>query len=234
MNIGSFAELSVVPADMLVKVSPAARPDQACCLACGATTGIGAALITAKVAGGSSVAVFGAGGVGLSVVQGARIAGAARIIVVDTNPAKADVARGFGATDFIDASRTEDPVAEIRKLTGLGADYAFECVGNAALARAALECVNPAWGVAICVGIVPAGQELSTIPFNLMSGRHWTGSFMGGAKRADVARYVDMHVAGEIRLDELVSHRLAHSDINCGFEMMKSGESVRSVVVYPD
>jgi S-(hydroxymethyl)glutathione dehydrogenase/alcohol dehydrogenase len=232
MSLGTFADTTVVAADMLTKVATAASPDLACCVGCGVTTGLGAALISAKVSRGSSVAVFGVGGVGLSVVQGSRIAGAQRIIAVDTNNAKAGVAKRLGATDFINPREVENVVAAIHKLTGLGADFAFDCVGSGALARQALECTNPAWGLGVCIGVLPTGQELSTAPFNLMSGRHWTGSLMGGAKRQDVARFVDMYVAGDYDLGELVSHRLEHDDINRGFDMMRSGESVRSVVIY--
>ena len=232
LNIGSFAEMTVVYADQLTKVDPAARPDHACCIGCGVTTGLGAALISAKVTPGSSVAVFGAGGVGLSVVQGARIAGATRVIAVDTNPAKAEVARRLGATDFIDPKAAPDVVAEIRKLTGLGADFAFECVGVPALARQALDCANPAWGVAVNIGILPAGEQIGAPQQALMFGRRWTGSLMGGAKLKDVARFVDMYVSGEVVLDDLVSHRLTHDEINRGFDLMRAGESVRSVVVY--
>lgn len=232
MGIGSFAEMTVVPADMLAKVNPAARPDHACCIGCGVTTGLGAALICAEVKPGSSVAVFGAGGVGLSVIQGARIAGAGRIIAVDTNNAKQAVAMKLGATDFVNPRMVENVVAEIHKLTGLGADFAFECVGVPALARQALESTNPAWGLAVCVGVMPAKQELTALPFALLTGRRWTGTLMGGAKRQDVARFVDMYVAGEYDLDSVVSHHIAHDEINHGFAMMKDGTSVRSVIVY--
>lgn len=232
MGLGTFAEMTVVPVDSLVRVSEQARTDHACCIACGVTTGLGAALITANVTPGSSVAVFGTGGVGLSVIQGAKIAGASRIIAIDTNPAKADVAVKVGATDFINPKTVENVIAEVQKLTGMGVDFAFECVGIAALARQALESTNPAWGVSVCVGVIPAGQELSTVPFTLMSGRKWTGSLMGGAKRQDVARFVDMYVEGQYNLDDLVSHHLELDEINRGFDMMRSGEAVRSVVVY--
>jgi S-(hydroxymethyl)glutathione dehydrogenase/alcohol dehydrogenase len=232
MGLGTFSEMAVVAADMLTKVPREARVDHACCIACGVTTGLGAALISAKVTAGSSVAVFGMGGVGLSVVQGARIAGASRIIGVDVNNSKKNVATQLGATDFINPRETENVVADIQKLTGMGADFAFECVGVPALARQALECTNPAWGVAVNVGVFPTGQELSTLPMTLVTGRRWTGSLMGGAKRQDVARFVDMYVAGTYGLGDLVSHRLTHGNINRGFEMMKSGEAVRSVVLY--
>lgn len=232
MGLGTFAEHTVVAADMLTKINAAARADHACCIGCGVTTGLGAVLNTAKVTQGSSVAVFGAGGVGLSVVQGARIAGAARIIAIDTNPAKAAIARSLGATNFINPKEVDDVVAHVHQLTGLGVDFAFECVGLPTLARQALESTNPAWGVAVCVGVQPASAELSAVPRTLMFGRRWTGSFMGGAKRQDVARYVDMYVAGAYSLDALVSHRLKLEEINRGFEMMRSGEAVRSVVLY--
>ncbi|VXD05191.1 S-(hydroxymethyl)glutathione dehydrogenase [Pseudomonas sp. 9AZ] len=231
-GLGTFAEMTVVPVDSLVKVNPGARTDHACCIACGVTTGLGAALITAKVTPGSSVAVFGTGGVGLSVIQGAKIAGATRIIAIDTNPAKAAIALKLGATDFINPKDVENIVVEVQKLTGMGVDFAFDCVGHPGLARQALESTNPAWGLSVCVGVIPAGQELSAAPFNLMTGRKWTGSLMGGAKRVDVARYVDMYVDGTYGLDDLVSHHLTLDEVNKGFEMMRSGEAVRSVVVY--
>jgi S-(hydroxymethyl)glutathione dehydrogenase/alcohol dehydrogenase len=232
MAIGSFAEMSVVAADQLTRVSQEAAPDQACCIGCGVTTGVGAALISAKVTPGSSVAVFGVGGVGLSVVQGARLAGAGTIIAVDVNEAKRDVAMAMGATHFLNPKDVEDVALAVQGLTGLGADFTFECVGKPALAALALASSNPAWGLCVVVGVMPSGSHLQCEPNQLLIGRRWTGSFMGGAKRTDVARYVDMFVAGEIRLDDLVSHRLRHDEINRGFEMMKSGEGVRSVVVY--
>lgn len=230
-GLGTFAEKTVVMADMLSKVEQAARPDHVCCIGCGVTTGIGAALITAKVTPGSSVAVFGTGGVGLSVIQGARIAGAGRIIAVDRNPAKEVVARVLGATDFINPAE-EDPIARIQALTGAGADFTFECVGIPDLARQALEASHPAWGVAVCVGIMPAGAQLAAQPMSLLTGRRWTGSLMGGAKRQDVARFVDMYLTGDYDLEPLVSHRLSHDQINHGFGMMRSGEAVRSVILY--
>ncbi len=232
MGLGTFAQQTVVAADMLTKVTPAARADHACCIGCGVTTGLGAALVTARVTKGASVAVFGVGGVGLSVVQGARIAGASRIIAIDTNSARAGIARALGATEFVNPREVDDVVAHVHKLTGLGADFAFECVGVPSLARQALESTNPAWGLGVCVGVMPAGEQLSAAPFTLMSGRRWTGSLMGGAKRQDVARYVDMYVAGDYSLDELVSHRLKLEEINRGFDMMRSGEAVRSVVLH--
>ncbi|MCS6986814.1 MAG: alcohol dehydrogenase catalytic domain-containing protein [Sphingomonadaceae bacterium] len=232
MGIGSFAEMAVVPADQLVKVNPEARVDQACCIGCGVTTGIGAVLNSARVPPGASVAVFGVGGVGLSVVKGAKLAGAGPIIAIDRNPARRDVALAAGATHFILANGGEDPVAQVMAITGLGADFAFECVGLPELAAQALAATNPCWGMAVNVGLMPAGARLSAVPFHLLTGRHWTGSFMGGAKRADVARYVDMFVAGEFHLDDLVTHRLSLDEINRGFAMMRSGEAVRSVILF--
>lgn len=230
-GLGTFAEKTVVMADMLTRVPAAARPDHSCCIGCGVTTGLGAALITAKVTPGSSVAVFGAGGVGLSVVQGAKLAGAARIIAIDRNPAREQVARQLGATDFIvpDGDRI---VAQVQALAGAGVDFAFECVGIPALAQQALESTHPAWGMAVCVGLMPGGAQLTAQPMSLLTGRKWTGSLMGGAKRQDVARYVEMDMAGEYDLTPLVSHRLSHDEIARGFDMMRSGEAVRSVVLY--
>lgn len=233
MGIASFAEMSVVHADMLTKVPLEADPSQACCIACGVTTGIGAATISAKVQPGTSVAVFGAGGVGLSVIQGARLAGAKTIVAVDLNESRRAVALEVGATHFVNAGQVADAVVEVRTLTGMGADFTFECVGIPGLATRALEASNPFWGVSVCVGVMPTGAQLATVPFNLMSGRRWTGSFMGGAKRQDVRRFVEMFVAGDYSLDAIVSHRIRHEDINRGFEMMKSGEAVRSVIEYP-
>lgn len=232
MGIGSFAELTVVHADMLTKVPEEADPALACCIACGVTTGIGAAMISAKVTPGASVAVFGVGGVGLSVIQGAKLAGATTIIAVDLNETRRDVAARMGATHFINSREVEKPVAEVRRITGMGADFGFECVGIPELASQALQSTNPYWGVGVCVGIQPVGAQVSTAPFNLINGRHWTGSFMGGAKRQDVGRFVEMFVAGDYCLDELVSHRLKLEDINHGFAMMKSGEAVRSVIEF--
>jgi S-(hydroxymethyl)glutathione dehydrogenase/alcohol dehydrogenase len=234
MGLGTFSEVTVVKHDMLTKVNPAATPKYACCIACGVTTGVGAALTTAQVKPGSTVGVFGVGGVGLSVVQGARLAGAGRIIAIDANPSKEGVARAMGATDFVNVREVENIVAHIFKMTGTGLDYAFECVGLPTLMRQALESTNPAWGLAVNVGVVEAGKELSTLPNTLVTGRRWTGSLMGGAKRQDVARYVDMYVKGDIRLDDLVSHELPLDEINRGFDMMRSGESVRSVVMFDD
>jgi S-(hydroxymethyl)glutathione dehydrogenase / alcohol dehydrogenase len=180
------------------------------------------------------VGVFGVGGVGLSVVQGARLAGAAKIIAIDANPAKEAVARQMGATDFVNVREVTDVVAHLQKMTGMGLDYAFECIGSPAVMRQALESTNPAWGLMVNVGIVETGKELSTLPNTLVTGRRWTGSLMGGAKRQDVARYVDLFVEGGLDLQNLVSHTLTLDEINHGFDMMRSGESVRSVVLFDE
>jgi S-(hydroxymethyl)glutathione dehydrogenase / alcohol dehydrogenase len=180
---------------------------------------------------GSTVAVLGAGGVGLSVVEGARITGARRIIVIDTNGTKEAVARQSGATDFVNPAEVENIVQHIVALTGMGVDYAFECVGNVNLIRQALEMTHPAWGKAMIVGVVQEGQTTSLAPNTMYAGRTLTGSLMGGAKLKDVGNFVDMYLAGDYSLDHIVSHRLALEDINSGVDMMKTGESVRSVIV---
>lgn len=231
-QLGTFSERIVVPVDMVAKIDARARPDHACCIGCGVTTGVGAAMLTAAITPGSSVAVIGCGGVGLSAVQGARLAGAATIIAVDRNPAKEQVARKVGATHFILATTGTDLVAAIREVVPNGVDFALECVGGAALARQALEATNMAWGKSVCVGVLPAEQTLETLPINLMLGRVWTGSLMGGAKRSDVSRFVDLYLAGDLLLDDLVTHRLTLDDINRGFDLMRSGEAVRSVVTF--
>jgi S-(hydroxymethyl)glutathione dehydrogenase / alcohol dehydrogenase len=231
-GIGSFAQMSVVQANMLTKVNPAARVDHACCIGCGVATGLGAAMIAAKVMPGSSVAVFGCGGIGLSVIQGAKLSGATQIIAVDMNSAKEAVARKMGATDFVNPGVVENVPRHIIELTGRGADFAFECVGIPAVAQQALESTNIVWGVAMNIGLMKPGDLISTLPGQLMRGRKWTGTMMGGAKRQDVARFVDMYVNGDYQLDDLVSHHVSHENINHGFDMMRSGEAVRSVIVY--
>lgn len=231
-QLGTFAERIVVPADMVAKIDSAARPDHACCIGCGVTTGVGAAMITAGTTAGSSVAVIGCGGVGLSAVQGARLAGATTIIAIDRHPGKEDVARKVGATHFLEAVPGLDLVAAVGAIVPLGVDFALDCVGDAALARQALEMTNMAWGKAVCVGVLRAGESVETLPINLMLGRQWTGSLMGGAKRGDIARFVDLYRAGDLLLDDLVTHRLTLDEINRGFDLMRSGEAVRSVVTF--
>lgn len=231
-GIGSFAEKSVIYTDMLLKVPEDAQPDLACCIACGVTTGLGAAMISAKVTEGSSVAVFGSGGVGISAIQGSALAGATTIIAVDLNDRKREPALAAGATHFVNPGTEGDAVQEIRKIAPMGVDFAFECVGSPLLLAQAIEASNVAWGTSVSVGIMKRGTEIK-FPFSsLIGGRRVIGSYMGGAKRADVRRFVEMFVAGEYQLDSMVSHRLSHTEINRGFDMMKSGESIRSVVVY--
>jgi S-(hydroxymethyl)glutathione dehydrogenase/alcohol dehydrogenase len=231
-GIGSFAEMSVVYADMITKVSAEARPDQACCIACGVTTGMGAAMITADVQPGESVAVFGTGGVGLSAIQGARLAGAATIIAVDRNPDKEAPARSAGATHFVLSGGEVPAVKQIRGIVPLGVDYAFECVGIPELVNDVVACTNLAWGTAVAVGIMPDRSRYSPLTGYFATGRGLKGSYMGGAKRQDVARFVDMFVKGQFSLDHVVSHKLTLDEINHGFEMMLSGEAVRSVILY--
>lgn len=232
LGLGTFAEYAVVRDDMLVKVDANAPAAETCCIGCGVTTGIGAALICAKVHSGSSVAVFGVGGVGLSVVQGARLAGASRIFAIDANVDKETIARSMGATDFVDSSAIENVSTFLMRETGLGVDYAFECVGSPGLIRQAVESTNPAWGVTVNIGLVPSGRELTIGGMGLGVGRRWTASLMGGAKRADVARYVDMYVAGTINLDGLVSHRLTLDEVNQGFDLMRNRQSSRAVMCF--
>jgi S-(hydroxymethyl)glutathione dehydrogenase/alcohol dehydrogenase len=234
MNIGAFSDVVVVPQDMVVRVPATVPPDTTCCIACGVTTGMGAVLLAAKVQAGETVAVFGAGGVGLSAIQGARIAGASRIFAVDTNPAKEAVARKLGATDFINPAAGGDAVAQIMQATGLGADYSFECAGNTKLMCQAIDAVNPAWGMAYQIGLLPPEASLSITAQTMAIGRGWTGSLMGGAKRQDVAHFVDLFTRGDIDLTDIVSHRLRLDDINEGFEMMRTGKSVRAVILFDE
>ena len=230
LGLGTFSEYIVVPEDQVQRVHADAPADQACCIACGVTTGLGAVLITANVEAGSTVVVYGLGGVGLSVIQGARIAGAARIVGVDVNSDKEPVAKAHGATHFLNG-RECDPVAEIMKLTGIGADYAFECVGLPKLFEQTLGCLNRGWGKAISVGVI-ADRVPVPITWSQLSGRSWQRSFMGGAKRRDMAGYVDWFVEGKVKLDQLVSHRITLDQINDGFDLMRQGRAARVVVVY--
>jgi S-(hydroxymethyl)glutathione dehydrogenase/alcohol dehydrogenase len=188
-------------------------------------------LFAAKVERGSTVVVFGLGGIGLNVVQGARLAGAKTIIGVDTNPEKESIARRFGATQFVDPRKVEKLTSHLMKMTGGGADYTFECIGSPQVMRQALECTNPAWGTSYVIGVAPHGSEVSAIPGNLMMGRHWTGCYMGGARLGRIPEIVDWYVDKKIDLDSLITHRLRLDQIGEGFEMMKRGESIRSIVL---
>jgi len=233
MGTSTFSNYIVVPEIAVAKVRRDAPFDKICYIGCGVTTGVGAVLFTAKVEAGANVVVFGLGGIGLNVIQGARMGGADRVIGVDLNPAREAMARQFGMTHFINPSSVESVVDAIQQLTDGGADYSFECVGNTTLMRQALECTHKGWGRSIIIGVAQAGAEISTRPFQLVTGRKWEGSAFGGARgRTDVPKIVDWYMDGKIRIDELITHKLALEDINQGFELMKRGESIRSVVVY--
>ena len=234
MGTSTFANYSVMPEISVAKIRPDAPFDKVCYIGCGVTTGIGAVIYTAKVKPGSSVVVFGLGGIGLNVLQGARMAGAGMIVGVDLNPSRKALAEKFGMTHFVNPKEVEgDLVAHLVNLTKGGADYTFECVGNVKLMRQALECCHKGWGVSTIIGVAGAGQEIATRPFQLVTGRVWQGSAFGGARgRTDVPKIVDWYMDGRIRIDELITHRLALEDINTGFDLMKRGESIRSVVVY--
>jgi S-(hydroxymethyl)glutathione dehydrogenase/alcohol dehydrogenase len=234
LGLATFADHSVIQETRLAKIRQDAALDVACYIGCGVVTGVGSALHTAEVKPGSSVAVFGLGGIGLNVVQGARIAGATRIIAVDTNPRREAIGRSLGATAFIDPKSVPDIAAHIRTLTGGGVDFSFECIGNIQVMRAALECTNPAWGVAVCVGIPGGGAQITFDPAQLMLGRTWKGSYLGGEKaRTVVPQLVDWYANGFLKLDALITHRISLEQINHGFDMMKTGEAIRSVIVYP-
>ena len=233
MGTSTFANHIVVPGIALAKVRRDAPFDVICYIGCGVTTGVGAVIYTAKVEAGANVAVFGLGGIGLNVIQGAKLVGAGRIIGVDVNPAREAMARRFGMTDFIDPATVPDVVDAIVQLTDGGADYSFECIGNTTTMRQALECCHKGWGQSIIIGVAPAGAEIATRPFQLVTGRVWKGSAFGGARgRTDVPKIVDWYMDGRLRIDELITHRLPLERINEGFELMKRGESIRSVVVY--
>ena len=234
MGTSTFAEYTVVAEISLAKIDPKAPLDKVCLLGCGVTTGIGAVLNTAKVEKGANIAVFGMGGIGLSVIQGAKMAGAGKIIAIDINDAKFEMAKKFGATDCINPTKIEGSVTqEVIKLTDGGADYSFECVGNVKLMREALECCHKGWGESIIIGVAAAGQEISTRPFQLVTGRVWKGSAFGGVKgRTELPGYVDKYMKGEINLDDLVTFTMPVEDINKAFDYMHEGKSIRSVVTF--
>ena len=233
MGTSTFANHTVLPEIAVAKIRADAPFDKVCYIGCGVTTGLGAVMNTAQVEPGATVAVFGLGGIGLNVVQGARIAGADRIIGVDVNPDKRGLAERFGMTEFIDATDVEDPAAAIVELTDGGVDYSFECIGNVEVMRQALECCHKGWGESIIIGVAPAGAEIATRPFQLVTGRVWRGTAFGGARgRTDVPRIVDWYMQGKINIDDLITHTLPLKDINKGFDLMHAGKSIRSVVVY--
>ncbi len=234
MGTSTFASHTVVPEISLAKIDPKAPLDKVCLLGCGVTTGIGAVLNTAKVEAGATVAVFGLGGIGLSVIQGAKMAKAGRILAVDINDSKFEMATKFGATECINPSNYQKPIQEvIVDLTDGGVDYSFECVGNVKLMRAALECCHKGWGQSIIIGVAGAGEEISTRPFQLVTGRVWKGSAFGGVKgRTELPGYVDQYMSGTINLDDLVTYTMPLEDINKAFELMKQGKSIRSVITF--
>lgn len=234
MGCSTFANFTVLPEIAVAKIRADAPFDKVCYIGCGVTTGIGAVINTAKVEPGANVVVFGLGGIGLNVVQGARLVGADKIIGVDINPARKALAERFGMTHFVNPAEVEgDLVPWLVALTDGGADYSFECVGNTGLMRQALECCHRGWGVSVIIGVAGAGQEISMRPFQLVTGRVWKGSAFGGARgRTDVPRIVDWYMEGKIEIDPLITHTLPLERINDGFGLMHRGESIRSVVVY--
>jgi S-(hydroxymethyl)glutathione dehydrogenase/alcohol dehydrogenase len=234
MGTSTFANYTVVPEISLAKIREDAPFDKVCYIGCGVTTGIGAVINTAKVEPGANVVVFGLGGIGLNVVQGARLAGADMIVGVDLNPGRRALAEKFGMTHFVNPKEVDgDLVAYLVNLTRGGADYSFECIGNVDVMRQALECCHKGWGVSVIIGVAGAGQEIRTRPFQLVTGRVWKGTAFGGAKgRRDVPRIVDWYMEGKINIDDLITHKLALEDINKGFDLMHAGESIRSVVVF--
>jgi S-(hydroxymethyl)glutathione dehydrogenase/alcohol dehydrogenase len=232
MGCSTFANFTVLPEIALAKIRADAPFDKVCYIGCGVTTGIGAVINTARVEPGANVVVFGLGGIGLNVVQGARMAGANMIVGVDLNSERAVLGRKFGMTHFLNP-KGKDIVAEIVELTGGGADYSFECIGNVEVMRQALECCHRGWGVSVIIGVAGAGQEIRTRPFQLVTGRVWKGTAFGGARgRTDVPKIVDWYMEGKINIDDLITHTLPLERINQGFDLMHNGESIRSVVVY--
>jgi S-(hydroxymethyl)glutathione dehydrogenase/alcohol dehydrogenase len=234
MGTSTFSEHTVLPEISVAKINPTAPLDKVCLLGCGITTGIGAVLNTAKVTPGSTVAVFGLGGIGLSVVQGAVIAKASRIIAVDLNPSKWTMAKALGATDYVNPKDFDKPVQQvIVDLTNGGVDFSFECIGNVHVMRSALECCHKGWGESVIIGVAGAGQEISTRPFQLVTGRVWRGSAFGGVKgRSQLPGYVDRYLSGEIKIDEMISEVLPLEKINDAFELMHEGKVIRSVIKY--
>lgn len=234
MGCSTFANYTVLPEIALAKVRQDAPFEKICYIGCGVTTGIGAVLFTAKVEAGANVVVFGLGGIGLNVIQGARMVGANKIIGVDINPAREEIARRFGMTHFVNPKAIQgDLVAHLVELTDGGADYSFECIGNTTLMRQALECCHKGWGVSTIIGVAPAGAEISTRPFQLVTGRRWQGTAFGGARgRTDVPKIVDWYMDRKINIDDLITHVMPLEQINHGFDLMTSGESIRGVVVF--
>ena len=235
MGCSTFSNFTVLPEIAVAKVREDAPFDKICYIGCGVTTGIGAVVYTAKVRPGSNVVVFGLGGIGLNVIQGARMVGADKIIGVDLNPAKAEMAKKFGMTDFVNPDEVgrDKVVQAIIDLTDGGADYSFECIGNIHTMRQALECCHRGWGESTIIGVAPSGTEISTRPFQLVTGRVWRGSAFGGARgRTDVPKIVDWYMEGKINIDDLITHTMPLDEINTAFDLMHEGKSIRSVVMY--
>ena len=234
MGTSTFANYSVMPEIAVARVREDAPFDKICYIGCGVTTGIGAVINTAGVEPGANVVVFGLGGIGLNVIQGARIAGADKIVGVDINPSKSSLAETFGMTHFVNPNEVEgDLVPYLVDLTDGGADYSFECIGNVSTMRQALECCHRGWGVSVIIGVAGAGQEISTRPFQLVTGRVWKGTAFGGAKsRTEVPKIVDWYMDGKINIDDLITHTMPLEDINSAFDLMHEGKSIRSVVTF--
>jgi len=233
MGTSTFSNFSVMPEISIAKIRKDAPFDKVCYIGCGVTTGVGAVINTAKVTPGSTVAVFGLGGIGLNVIQGARMVGADIIIGVDINPSKVKLATKFGMTHFVNPKEIDDVVSTIADITDGGVDYSFECIGNIHTMRQSLECCHKGWGESVIIGVAGAGQEISTRPFQLVTGRVWKGSAFGGARgRTDVPKIVDWYMDGKIDIDSLITHKLSLENINKGFDLMHAGESIRAVVEY--
>ena len=234
MGCSTFSEYTVLPEISLAKVNPEAPLEEVCLLGCGVTTGMGAVLKTAKVQKGDTVAIFGLGGIGLSAIIGAVMSGASRIIGVDINEAKFELAKKLGATDCINPSKFDKPTQEvIIEMTDGGVDFSFECIGNVNVMRSALECCHKGWGESVIIGVAGAGQEISTRPFQLVTGRVWRGSAFGGVKgRSELPQIVEQYMAGEFKLDDFITHTMGLENINEAFELMHNGESIRSVIHY--
>jgi S-(hydroxymethyl)glutathione dehydrogenase/alcohol dehydrogenase len=232
MGTSTFATHAVLPEIAVAKIRKDAPFEKVCYIGCGVTTGVGAVVNTAKVEPGSNVVVFGLGGIGLNVVQGARMVGADKIVGVDVNPSRQPLAEKFGMTHFVDPKEVEgDLVPYLVDLTGDGADYSFECIGNVGVMRQALECCHKGWGVSVIIGVAGSGEEISTRPFQLVTGRTWKGSAFGGARgRTDVPKIVDWYMEGKINIDDLITHTMPLAEINTAFDLMHRGESIRSVV----
>lgn len=233
MGTSTFANFTVLPEIALAKIRPDAPFDKICYIGCGVTTGIGAVIYTAKVQAGSRVVVFGLGGIGLNVIQGAKMVGATQIIGVDINPNRKALAMKMGMTDFVNPVEEDNVVGHLIELTKGGADYSFECVGNVELMRQALECCHKGWGISTIIGVAPAGHEIATRPFQLVTGRVWQGSAFGGARgRTDVPKIVDWYMDGKINIDDLITHVMPIEKINDAFQLMHDGDSIRTVLTF--